>query len=112
LLFEPVALGIVAGLVIGKQVGITVAAWLVVRTGLAAFPKGVTIAHVYGAAWVCAIGFTMSLFIGDLAYGGTAVLSTAKVAILAASVIAAIGGYLILRWLPGQPDEAKGDQPR
>jgi NhaA family Na+:H+ antiporter len=105
MLAEPVALGIIVGLVIGKQVGITTAVWLIMRAGLASLPSGVTLRHVYGAAWVCGIGFTMSLFIGDLAYEGGDNLSIAKFGILIASVIAAAGGYLILRWLPGQDDK-------
>lgn len=93
---DPLVIGIVVGLIVGKQVGITAAAWLIVRAGLASLPHGVTWAQVYGAAWVCGIGFTMSLFIADLAFGSGDQLAHAKVAILAASVIAAIGGYVLL----------------
>jgi NhaA family Na+:H+ antiporter len=110
MLVEPVTLGVVVGLLVGKQVGITTAVWLITRSGLASLPTGVTLAHVYGAAWVCAIGFTMSLFIGDLAYGGSQTLATAKLGILTASIIAAVGGYLILRWLPGELP-AERDEP-
>lgn len=94
---EPVVLGILIGLVIGKQVGITIAAWLVVRAGLAALPDGVTWRHIYGAAWLGGIGFTMSLFVADLAFGDAPALALAKIGILAASVIAGVGGYIILR---------------
>jgi Na+:H+ antiporter, NhaA family len=97
LLGDPVVIGIVVGLLIGKQVGITGAAWLVVRTGFAALPVGVTWAHVYGAAWLCGIGFTMSLFIANLAYGISPALAEAKIGILIASVIAGVVGYLLLR---------------
>jgi NhaA family Na+:H+ antiporter len=94
---EPVVLGILIGLVVGKQVGITLAAWLVVRAGLATLPDGVTWRHIYGAAWLGGIGFTMSLFVADLAFGDAPSLALAKVGILAASILAGLGGYLVLR---------------
>ena len=98
MLTDPVVLGVAIGLVIGKQVGITVATLLVVRAGLASLPSGVTMIHIYGAAWLGGIGFTMSLFISDLAFGGGPVLALAKVGILAASIVAGVGGYVILRF--------------
>jgi len=101
---EPISLGVIAGLVLGKQVGITVAAMVVVRLGLASLPSGVRWRHVYGAAWLGGIGFTMSLFVATLAYGeGSAELALAKFAILVASVIAGVGGYLILRSVDPAP---------
>jgi NhaA family Na+:H+ antiporter len=103
---QPVALGVLFGLIIGKQVGITVAAALVVRLGLASLPDGVGWRHIYGAAWLGGIGFTMSLFIATLAYGdGTAELDLAKVAILGASLIAGVGGFVILRGANRAQDE-------
>jgi NhaA family Na+:H+ antiporter len=94
---DPVFLGIVAGLILGKQLGITAGAWLVVRIGWAKLPPGVTWRLVYGAAWLCGIGFTMSLFIADLAFGSSDSLRAAKIAILVASVIAGVVGYGLLR---------------
>jgi NhaA family Na+:H+ antiporter len=94
---EPVVLGVLVGLVLGKQLGITLAAWLVVRLGLAALPDGVTWHHIYGVAWLGGIGFTMSLFVGDLAFGDSPTLPLAKIGILGASIVAGLGGYLILR---------------
>lgn len=95
---EPIALGVILGLVIGKQVGITLGAAAVVRAGLASLPDGVGWRHIFGAAWLGGIGFTMSLFIAALAYGeGAADLDLAKVGILAASLIAGAGGFAILR---------------
>jgi NhaA family Na+:H+ antiporter len=94
-LTNPIALGIIVGLVVGKQIGITLGAWLVVRAGLAALPDGVSWRHVYGGAWLGGIGFTMSLFVADLAFGESP-LALAKIGILAASVIAGVGGYLVL----------------
>jgi NhaA family Na+:H+ antiporter len=87
----------IAGLVLGKQLGITLFTWLNVRMGLATLPDGVTWAHIYGASWLAGIGFTMSLFIANLAFGLSPLLNTAKVGILTASVIAGVGGWLILR---------------
>ena len=94
---HPVALGVVAGLVVGKQVGITLFAWLAVRGGLAALPAGVTWRHVHGAGLLGGIGFTMSLFVAGLAFGAGDLLATAKIGILAASAIAGVGGYLLVR---------------
>lgn len=95
---SPVAHGIVLGLIVGKQAGILGLAWLVVRMGWADLPPGVTWRHIWGAACVAGIGFTMSLFIGELAFADdAALLDVAKVAILAASVLAASIGWGILR---------------
>jgi NhaA family Na+:H+ antiporter len=93
-----VALGIVAGLVVGKQLSITMFAWLAVRSGLSELPEGVGWRHIYGAGWLAGIGFTMSLFISDLAFADGSLLQTAKLGILAASLIAGLVGWTILRW--------------
>lgn len=97
---HPVSLGIIAGLVLGKQLGVTLFTWLNVRIGLAALPQGVTWRHIYGTGWLAGIGFTMSLFISGLAFGANPLLNTAKVGILTASIIAGVGGWLILRSSP------------
>ncbi|MDQ3702505.1 MAG: Na+/H+ antiporter NhaA [Chloroflexota bacterium] len=97
---QPVALGIFAGLVLGKQVGITATAWLAVRAGLTALPEGVTWRQVYGAAWLGGIGFTMSLFIATLAFDDEALLVAAKLGILAASLVAGLVGWALLRTPP------------
>ena len=94
---EPLVLGVLVGLIVGKQIGITLAAWLAVRSGLASLPHGVSWQHVYGAAWLGGIGFTMSLFVGDLAFAESPALGLAKIGILAASIVAGTGGYLVLR---------------
>jgi NhaA family Na+:H+ antiporter len=98
-LAQPISLGIAAGLVLGKQVGITSFAWLAVRCGLADLPKGISWWHIYGASWLAGIGFTMSLFIAGLAFGEGPELTAAKLGILAASLIAGLAGWLILRSL-------------
>lgn len=95
-LTSPVTLGIVAGLVLGKQLGVTLFAWLAVRTGVSELPEGVSWRHVYGAGWLAGIGFTMSLFISDLAFADGSLLDTAKLGILVASLIAGVVGWMIL----------------
>src|SRR5919112_1921017 len=95
-LTSPVALGIVAGLVVGKQLGITLFAWLAVRSGLSELPEGIGWRHVYGAGWLAGIGFTMSLFITDLAFSEDSLVEAAKLGILCASVIAGVVGWTIL----------------
>jgi NhaA family Na+:H+ antiporter len=96
-LTSPIALGIVAGLIIGKQLGITLFAWLAVRSGVAELPEGISWRHVYGAGWLAGIGFTMSLFITDLAFSEDSLVEDAKVSILGASLIAGVVGWMILR---------------
>jgi NhaA family Na+:H+ antiporter len=94
-------LGIVLGLVIGKQVGITLFAWLAVRLRLAELPQDVDWREVWGTAWLGGIGFTMSLFIANLAFPDVALLASSKLAILAASVLSALGGWWILSRVAG-----------
>jgi NhaA family Na+:H+ antiporter len=93
---NPVALGIIVGLVLGKQVGIMLAVWLLVRTGIAAIPANVTWRQIYGVAALAGIGFTMSLFIANLAFPGSPLLDVAKAGILMASLISGIVGWLAL----------------
>lgn len=95
-LAHPTALGIVAGLVLGNQVGINALTRLAVRAGLADLPNGVTWRHVYGLSCLAGMGFTMSLFIANLAFGGTPLLDTAKVGILTASAVAGTLGLVVL----------------
>jgi Na+:H+ antiporter, NhaA family len=92
-----VALGVALGLIAGKPIGILGASWLAVRLGLASLPLGVTWRHLRGASLLAGIGFTMSLFIGTLAFDDTALLTSAKVGILLASIVAAASGWLVLR---------------
>jgi Na+:H+ antiporter, NhaA family len=96
-LTSPVALGIVLGLVVGKQLGITLFAWLAVRSGLSELPEGIGWRHVYGVGWLAGIGFTMSLFISDLAFSEDSLVEDAKLGILGASLIAGVVGWTILR---------------
>jgi Na+:H+ antiporter, NhaA family len=96
-LTSPVALGIVAGLVVGKQLGITLFAWLAVKSGISELPEGIEWRHVYGASWLAGIGFTMSLFITDLAFSEGSLVDAAKLGILVASLVAGVVGWTILR---------------
>ncbi len=97
-LFAPVPLGIAAGLFLGKQLGVFAAAWLAVRLGLAALPPGVRWSQLYGVALLCGIGFTMSLFIGSLAFEHAPQhASGVRLGILLGSLASALAGYLWLR---------------
>lgn len=98
---SPVTLGIVAGLVAGKALGITSFAWLSIRFG-AKLPGDLRWRHVFGLATLAGIGFTMSLFITELAFEDSPFVSEAKVGILAGSILAASIGALILRSRPSR----------
>ena len=86
----------ILGLVIGKPLGIAGFAWLAVRTGLAGLPANVTWLHIIGAGMLAGIGFTMSLFVGSLAYSDPEFVGAAKLGILAASALATIAGLGLL----------------
>lgn len=103
LLTHRVSLGVIIGLVVGKQVGITLFSWLAIRLRLASLPHGITWRQLYGTAWLGGVGFTISIFITTLAFGGTALLATAKIAVLVASVIAGSVGWLILAFTKTAP---------
>lgn len=92
-----VTIGIVAGLVLGKPIGLLGASWLAIRAGIASLPEGVSWRHMLGASCLGGIGFTMSLFVATLAFGESALLAAAKLGILAASVVAGSLGYVLLR---------------
>ncbi|MDP9070047.1 MAG: Na+/H+ antiporter NhaA [Actinomycetota bacterium] len=91
-----VGVGIVLGLVVGKLVGVSGFTWLAVRLGLGVLPTGVGWAHVVGIAAVAGIGFTVSLFVTGLAFERAALQATAKIAILAASLVASVLGVALL----------------
>lgn len=85
--------GVIAGLLVGKPVGVLAVSWAAVRAGLAALPDGITWRHVALVGLVASIGFTMSIFIAELAFDGGVSLETAKVGILVASAIGGIAAY-------------------
>ncbi len=96
-LLAPVTLGIMLGLFVGKQIGVFGAVWLAVKLGLARKPEGVTWGMIYGVSILCGIGFTMSLFIGGLAFDGPEAARAVRVGVLAASALAAVYGLAVLR---------------
>jgi NhaA family Na+:H+ antiporter len=97
-LAEPVLLGVALGLILGKQIGIVLFSWLAVRLRLAELPDGVTWSQVYGMSWTAGIGFTMSLFISQLAFPDAPEhLVQAKMGIFLASIVGGTVGYVLLR---------------
>ncbi len=110
----PLPLAVGLGLLFGKQAGIFGALWLADRSGLAPRPAGVSWTQLYGAALLCGIGFTMSLFIGALAFPGDATrIDAARVGTLAGSLVAAVTGWAVLRWSsPAVPSAADIDEER
>lgn len=108
-LVNPITLGIILGLVVGKQIGITFMAWLVTRMGLSRKINGVTWRQIYGASMLAGIGFTMSLFISNLAFSDPVMLSNAKVGILVASFISAGLGWFVLSRNGTPAPQAKED---
>lgn len=103
---QPVALGVICGLVIGKQLGIAAAVWIVVRLGMAAMPQGISWKHIYGVGWLAGIGFTMSLFIANLAFNDMETLAVAKVGIFTASLISGVVGWLILNAIESEKEKS------
>ena len=89
--------GVVIGLVIGKPVGIALASWLAVRAGIAEYPTGVRLAHVAAVGAVAGIGFTVSLFVSELAFKQADQLGQAKFGVLIASIVAGLIGVVALR---------------
>ncbi len=105
---NPITLGVIFGLVVGKPLGVVVCSWLAVRTGRCALPEGVTWGQVLGAGFLAGIGFTMSLFVSELAFNTPGLVSAAKIGILEASLAAGIIGYVTLhRTLPRSEAEAE-----
>jgi NhaA family Na+:H+ antiporter len=100
-LAAPVPLGIMLGLFIGKQLGVASFGWLAVRAGWADLPAHASWRQFYGVALLCGIGFTMSLFIGLLAFPASAALQDqTKIGVLAGSLLSGAAGFLLLRFLP------------
>ena len=102
-MLAPLPLGIAAGLFVGKQLGIFGAVRLAVRFRLAAPLRGATWLQVYGVALLCGIGFTMSLFIGALAFADPDLVEEAKIGVLLGSFASAVAGYAVLRLAPLHP---------
>jgi NhaA family Na+:H+ antiporter len=110
-LLAPLPLGIAAGLFLGKQLGIFGAVWLAVKFGIASRLRGATWVQVYGVSMLCGIGFTMSLFIGALAFPNDPVLvEEAKLGVLTGSFLAAILGFAVLWFAPAHAAQAEVEQ--
>ena len=99
-LASPVSLGIILGLFVGKQIGITAAVWVSVKIGFAKLPAGVSMRHMYGMSLLCGIGFTMALFVGHLAFADPHDLAVVKLSVIFGSVISAVAGTAVLRSAP------------
>jgi NhaA family Na+:H+ antiporter len=97
--FHPVPLGIMAGLFVGKQLGVFLFCGLGVLLGIARLPDDLRWPHIYGTALLCGVGFTMSLFIGSLAFEETGVnlLFDERLGIIAGSLLSGLSGYVVLR---------------
>jgi NhaA family Na+:H+ antiporter len=109
-LLQPIPLGIALGLFVGKPLGVFSFAWLAVKLGLARLPSGVDFRQIFGAAALCGIGFTMSLFIGMLAFENSTtgeVVVTDRIGILAGTLLSALVGSAVLALVlpkPSSPD--------
>ena len=102
---SPESLGIIVGLFIGKQIGIFGVAYLLIKSGVCKMPEGANFAQVYGVAILCGIGFTMGLFIGDLAFKGMDV--DFKLPILIGSLLSAVVGAVVLHLSSPKKSEVK-----
>ncbi len=113
-LLEPVTLGILLGLVLGKQLGVFGALYLAVKSGLGRMPEGANWPQVYGLALLCGIGFTMSLFIGGIAFDDPMRGVQVRLGVLGGSIVAALAGAAMLlrgRAIGAAPPGAKTTSP-
>ncbi len=108
---EAASLGILAGLLIGKPTGIMLALWICVRLGIADLPDNTSWRHILGVSMLAGVGFTMSLFIANLAFGEGAILELAKISILLASLVAGVGGWVLLRSTIRKDEKPAGPAP-
>lgn len=107
-MLHPVPVGIALGLFLGKQIGVFSFCWLAIKLGLARLPSGMSLLSMYGIALLCGIGFTMSLFIGSLAFeeSGVNTLFDERVGIIVGSLVSAVIGYFVLRYSLSKPAQA------
>lgn len=96
-LTDPLVLGITLGLFLGKQIGIFGVLWAAIKTGLLTLPPGVRLVQVYGVSILCGIGFTMSLFLGGLAYDDPGMQVEVRLGVILGSLLSALAGYALLR---------------
>jgi NhaA family Na+:H+ antiporter len=107
---SPVTMGVALGLLIGKPIGVTLASWLAVKIGLATLPEEVHWRHIGGVACLCGIGFTMALFISGLAFGDAAHMDSAKIGILAGSLLSGLLGWALLRRNGQMPEQSVANE--
>ncbi|MEO6120413.1 MAG: Na+/H+ antiporter NhaA [Terriglobales bacterium] len=100
---NPISIGLILGLVIGKPIGIFLFTWLAVRLRIAELPPAIRMTHIAGVGMIAGIGFTVSLFIADLAFTDEQAKLVARTGVLVASFIAAIIGYMALRYISRKP---------
>jgi NhaA family Na+:H+ antiporter len=102
-LVQPVTLGSALGLFLGKQIGVMGTTWTAVRLGIGSVPTGASWLQFYGLALLTGIGFTMSLFIGTLAFKDPELNDAVRIGVLAGSLVCAVAGYLVLYVAGGRP---------
>jgi NhaA family Na+:H+ antiporter len=107
---NPITLGVAAGLIVGKPVGIALFSWLSVAVGIARLPKAITWRHIGGVACLGGVGFTISLFITELAFGEGELAHAARVGIFVGSLVAGTAGYAVLRAVLPPPRSPEGEQ--
>ena len=106
---EPVKLGISLGLFLGKQVGVFAMLWLCIRFSIAPMPKDANWTQLYGISLLCGIGFTMSLFVGSLAFEHSSFDAPIRLGVLTGSIASAAIGYAVFRFGPAHKAEQAGD---
>ena len=102
-LLQPLTLGIAVGLFLGKQIGVFLATWIGVKSGIAQLPGNITWRHVYGVACLTGVGFTMSLFIGSLAFGAADEMNAVRLGVVLGSVLSGLFGYVLLKSADPKP---------
>ena len=105
-MLSPIALGVSVGLAIGKPVGVALAAWIGIKLGLGQLPRNTTFSHIVGLGFLAGIGFTVSLFISELAFRSSAeahlFTDEAKIGIFIGSIVAGVAGFTFLRLYKGK----------
>ncbi|MDO6481492.1 Na+/H+ antiporter NhaA [Shimia thalassica] len=108
-LSQPLPLGIMLGLILGKQIGVFGLTWVMVKVGAARLPHGANWMHIYGVACLAGIGFTMSLFIGGLSFASPELMNQVRLGVLGGSAVSGILGYVLLR-MAGNAQEEEDEQ--
>ena len=103
IIFEPITLGIILGLFVGKQLGIFSILAISKKLKLFKLGESFSISQIYGISLLCGIGFTMSLFIGTHAFDDNYTLNAINVGVIVGSLLSGICGYIVLRFMSGKP---------